>query len=212
MIYYAVMNWLSLVPAIVDRLPLEKLLVKPSSNKKQLEELQQILSGAEPQRADEEVEPMSQPQPTKLHLESKQSSDVSLEETVSYQNREIGKVLLRMEGHCAQKFRISRKACDCGQAKHLLDLESLCEETIPMVDNPDIYYRIIEVGRELEPKCVPEVVATGRYDDEFPRYSCRYRDLRKELLGNLQPERLFRLDKMEDIQQRAKDGVATSEQ
>jgi len=191
------MKWLSPLLHIVERLPLEKLLVKPSSNKKRLEELQQILSGAEPQRTDEEIGPGSQLQPAKVHLEPRQS-DISLEETVSYQNREIGKMLLRMEGHCTQKFRIKGVACDCGAQKHLLDLESLCEETVPMVDNPDIYYKIIEFGRELSPKCLPNIVATGKHDNEFPTHARKYRDFRKELMGSLEPTALYPSDEPEE--------------
>jgi hypothetical protein len=175
------MNWLSLLPDIISRIPFERLVSRQPDNKERLKELKEILEQPEINKTESEVQEI----PTqRVHLEYRQG-DISTEETVDYQNREIGKLLLRMEGHCTQKFRLYGKICDCGAQKHLLDLESLCEETVPMVDNPGIYYEIIDLGKELAPKCLPEVVATLKYDDEFPRYARRYRDLRKKLIGNL---------------------------
>ena len=163
------MKWMAIVSEVINRIPVEKLLSRAPDNKKRLEELQEILGRADP-----------------VHLSHKED-EISTKETVAYQNREISKLLLRMEGHCTQKFRLFGKICDCGAQKHLLDLESLCEETVPMVDNPDIYYQVIELGKELSPKCLPEAVATLQYDDEFPSYARRYRDLRKKLIGSLDP-------------------------
>ena len=105
-----------------------------------------------------------------------------------------------MERHSAQKFRINGKACNCGSEKHLLDLEELCEETIPMVDENAVYYKIIELGKEIAPKAIPEVVATGKYDKEFPIYSGKYRDLRKELLGTLDYSVLFEKKETEQLE------------
>jgi len=175
------MNWFALVSEVVNRIPVERLLTRHPDNKKRLEELQDILGTAEPKKATEQVAVEDRP---RVHIEQKEG-DVSTAETVAYQNREISKLLLRMEGHCTQKFRLFGKICECGAAKHLLDLESLAEETVPMVDNSDIYYQIIELGKELGPKCLPEAVATLQYDDEFPGYARRYRDIRKRLIGYL---------------------------
>jgi len=175
------MNWMALVSEVVNRIPVERLLYRHPDNKKRLEELQDILGAAEPKKATGQVATEERP---RVHIEQKEGG-VSLEETVAYQNREIGKLLLRMEGHCTQKFRLFGKICDCGAQKHLLDLESLCEETVPMVDNPDVYYQIIDLGKELAPKCLQEAVATLKYDDEFPSYARRYRDMRKKTFGSL---------------------------
>lgn len=178
---------MAIVSEVINRIPVERLLSRTPDNKKRLEELQEILTGAEPKKATRQAEVEESPQPQhKIHIEQREGG-ASLEETVAYQNREIGKLLLRMEGHCTQKFRLFGKICDCGAQKHLLDLESLCEETVSMVDNPDIYYQVIELGRELAPKCMPEAVATLKYDVEFPSYARRYRDLRKKLIGSLDP-------------------------
>lgn len=178
------MKWLALLPELLNRIPVERLLTRPPDNRKRLEELQGILSNSEPKRSGDS-EPRAEDAPQRrVRLQPKEGG-ISTEETVDYQNREIAKLLLRMEGHCTQKFRLFGKICECGAAKHLLDLESLCEETIPMVDNPDTYYRIIDLGRELSPKCTPEAVATLQYDDEFPSYARQYRDMRKQLVGYL---------------------------
>lgn len=179
------MKWMAIVSEVINRIPVERLLSRTPDNKKRLEELQEILGGAEPKKATETAQVEERPQ-RRIHLEHKEG-ELSTEETVAYQNREIGKLLIRMEGHCTQKFRLFGKICDCGAQKHLLDLESLCEETVPMVDNPNIYYDGIELGKELSPKCQPEAVATLKYDNEFPGYARQYRNLRKRLIGSLDP-------------------------
>ncbi len=129
----------------------------------------------------------------RVHLEpnTNVASIASTKDTVVDNNREIGKWLNAMEIHSVQKFRKRGKPCDCGQFRHIPGIEGLCEETIAMVDNPDIYYRIITLGKELEPKVTLEAIASGKYDNEFPQYAVKYRNLRKELLGSLKPEAMF---------------------
>lgn len=50
------MKWLGLLPELISRIPLEKLIPRPD-NKKRLEELQEILSSAEPKKTHEETPP-----------------------------------------------------------------------------------------------------------------------------------------------------------
>lgn len=198
------MKWLSFVTEQLAKLPLERLLVRPRDNKKALKDLQEILgeSHAEPAEAPPENPPEEipeeyedlkgylEPRRQKVHLPSREGG-LSTEETVVYQNREIGKLLLRMERHYAQKLRINGVPCDCGSQKHLLDLESLCEETIPMVENPDIYYRVIDWAREVGPKSTDEAAKSSKYDNEYPVFSRQARDFRKEIIGSLEPSALF---------------------
>lgn len=191
------MKWLTAIAQVVERLPLERLFIKPPSNRKQLGELQEILGGARPkpiepspEEAPEEAEEgYLEPRRQRVHL-PEAKSELSTEETVAYQNREIGKLLLRMERHYAQKLRINGVPCDCGSQKHLLDLESLCEETIAMVDNSDIYYRIIEWGRGVAPKSTDQAAKSGSYDNEYPFFSRQARDFRKDIIGSLEPSAL----------------------
>lgn len=197
------MKWLPVALAmIIEKLPLERLLIKPHSNKERLKDLQEILSEshAKPTEAPPE-EPIEkpheeaeqgylEPRRQRVHLPEPRG-ELSTEETVAYQNREIGKLLLRMERHYAQKLRINGVPCDCGSQKHLLDLESLCEETIPMVDNPNVYYSIIDWTREVAPKSTDEAAKSGQYDNEYPAFSRQARDFRKEIIGSLEPSALF---------------------
>lgn len=202
------MNWLALVAQAVDKIPLERLLVRRSDEKERLQDLVKILGeahskpeGAEPELIPDLPEEISEDTHpanlgntrTKVRLEANPSvtSTVSTKETVDYQNREIGKNLLMLQRHCVQKFRINGKVCDCGQSKHLLELEALAEETIGMVDNPDIYYRILDWIRRLGPISTVENVSSGEYDDVIPAFGTEARDLRKELLGTLDPKALF---------------------
>jgi len=208
-VYIDYMKWLALAAQVIDKIPFERLLVKPPSNKERLQELQDILGEAKPKPVETLTEPPSEQspgepeerpllgnlgnRPARVHLEANPSvtSAVSNKETVDYQNREIGKVLLTMERHCVQKFRIAGRACDCGQSKHLLDLEALSEETVAMVDNPEIYYRILAWISRLGPLSTVEKVESGKYDDLYPVFGTEARNLRKELLGTLDPKALF---------------------
>lgn len=198
-------NWLALASETLNRFPVERWLVKPQRESESLKELQDILqqspawsqetSASSPEKA---FLPQSEPpqsivakRPPATNKAVATADAVSTQETADYQDREIGKLLLRMERHCVQKFRINGKVCECGANKHLLDIESLCEETIPMVEDSSTYYQIINTCRELGPKCTVDIVATGQFDAEYPEYAYRFRDFRKELLGTLDAKALW---------------------
>jgi len=202
------MKWLALALQAADKIPFERLLVKRSNNKERLQELAKILGEShakpaeKPQEEPEESREKSTEEPLpgnlgnttpKVRLEANPSvtSTVSTKETVDYQNREIGKILLTLQRHCVQKFRINGRACDCGQSRHLLDLEALVEETISMVENPDIHYRLLNFVGRLGPLSTVENVSSGKYDDAYPAFGIEARDMRKELLGTLDPKALF---------------------
>lgn len=194
------MNWLALAGNLIKRVPIERVLFPPRDNTKALQDFAAGMTAPVVQKtgAPEQKtmvttleKPESKPQEApKVHLAEPQPS-VSLEETVAYQNREIGKLLLRMERHYAQRLRINGIPCDCGSSKHLLDMESLCEETIPMVDNPQVYYHIINWIKGVGPKSTDESAKSGLYDEEYPTFSHQARDFRKEIIGTLDPKALF---------------------
>ncbi len=201
-------NWLGAVSYALDKIPFEKLLSRPREKSQDYKELidvlkplqkNTLLAVAEKPR---EINHLSftglqtekpQEENPKVHLDRKpqSSSTVTTAETVAYQNREIGKILLQMERHASQRFRIAGRVCECGAQKHLLDIEALAEETIAMVDNPSIYNKILDFVKDLGPKCTVEAVQTGKYDSEYQAYSNTARDLRKELLGTLDAAALF---------------------
>jgi len=200
-------NWLGAVSYAIDKIPFEKLMSRPKDRTQELRELKEIFSKPKtieqpevPQERREtnhlsfthELESEQEERP-KVRLERKPESvsTVTTAETVQYQNREIGKILLQMERHASQKFRIAGRICDCGQSRHLLDLESMAEETISMVENPQIYFKILDYVKEVGPKATVEAVTSGKYDDEYPSFVKRARDLRKELLGTLEASALF---------------------
>lgn len=202
------MKWLGLLVQAVEKIPFERLIVKRPDNKARLQELAGILNESTPKPVEESPgepelsheEEIEEPHPAnlgnrrpKVHLEPNPevTSTVSTKVTVDYQNREIGKVLLTMQRHCVQKFRINGQACDCGQSRHLLDLEALAEETIGMVKNPDVYYRLLDWVKRLGPLCTVANVSSGKYDDLYPTFANEARDLRKELLGTLDAKALF---------------------
>ncbi len=202
------MKWLALAAQVIEKIPIERLVVRRPDEAERRREMARILTEAKPEPVEKPPEEIPEPpaediespqlgdlgnQTPRVHLNANPAvtSTVSTKETVDYQNREIGKNLLTLQRHCVQKFRISGRACDCGQSKHLLELEALAEETVGMVDNPDIYYRILDWVRRLGPISTVEDVSSGKYDDVYPAFGTEARDLRKELLGTLDPKALF---------------------
>ncbi len=202
------MKWLALAAQVIEKIPIERLVVHRPDEAERRREMARILTEAEPEPVETLPEEIPEPpaednespqlgdlgnQTSRVHLNANPAvaSTVSTKETVDYQNREIGKNLLMLNRHCIQKFRIAGRACDCGQSKHLLELEALAEETASMVDNPDIYYRILDWVRRLGPISTVEDVSSGKYDDVYPSFGTEARDLRKELLGTLDPKVLF---------------------
>lgn len=198
----------------ISKLPFEKLIVKPRNRTEGLRKMQEILEQSETHPADTDsgpeepagvkhlsLQPIKEeesphPEPllhSKVHLATNPNvkSLVTTKETVDYQNRELGKSLLTMQRHLTQKFRINGKPCDCGQSRHLLEIEALAEEAAPMVDNPDIYNRIIEWVRKVGPKSTIEAVTSGQFDNDYQSFANEARDLRKELLGTLDVSALW---------------------
>ncbi|GAI69321.1 unnamed protein product [marine sediment metagenome] len=195
------MDWLTFAGNLIRRIPLERVLIPRPDNTKALKDFAASVTAPVAQnRAPSEQKPMvtTQPPPRivpqeapKVHLAEPQPGGPSAEETVAYQSREIGKLLLRMERHYAQKMRVGGVPCDCGAQKHLLDLESLCEETIPMVDSPQVYYHVIEWIKKVGPKSTDEAAKSGLHDEEYPNFSHQARDFRKDVIGSLEPHALF---------------------
>lgn len=192
------MNWLELAVNTLGKLPVERLFIKSADRTKALDELEANLKNSQklapPTTSTRKAEkpPEIEPQEaSKVHLAEPQPGGLSMEQTVDYQNREVGKLLLRMERHYAQRLRINGIPCDCGSSKHLLDLESLCEETVPMVANAQVYYRIVEWIKKVGPTSTDAAAKSGLHDEEYPTFSHEARDFRKEILGTVDPSALF---------------------
>lgn len=196
----------ALVTQAISNLPLEKLFVHRTNPTKDLKELEAILGEAGTSQARPASEPV--PKDERWKLEPRQQrgkvrlqetkSDLTTAETVAYQNRELAKNLVVLERHYAQKLTINGKKCDCGAGRHLLAIESLAEETISMVENPSVYYRLIDWEKDVSPKSTDRAAKSGHYDEEYPIFSRQARGFRKELLGSLDPSSMF-TKKLEDL-------------
>lgn len=194
-----------LLPVGLDyltRIPFERLIKTPDRTK-DLRELHQILkeSRQPPKSPSEEEEPeheaseIPEEEPASIVRERPRQkpmqSTVTLEDTIDYQKKEIAKLLLLMERHYAQGLRIKGRVCDCGGQKHLLDIEALAQETIPMVREGGIYQELVDWVNKVGPETTVEAVSTGLYDKDYPIFSGEARDFRKELLGTLDVSALF---------------------
>ncbi len=187
------MDLLAVIMNIVNRVPIERLLFRPPDHTKAIEDFARSLPPTEsPKEAPpEQKTTVTTKTPEKVAQAVSTSvlerPGLSTEETVAYQNREIGKQLLAMESHYAQRMRIAGTPCDCGATKHLLYMEQLCLETIPMVSAPSTYEEIISWIREAEPKSTEAAVRSGKYDQDYPVLSGQAREFRKRVMGTLSP-------------------------
>lgn len=191
------MDWLAFITNIINRVPIERVLFRPPDHTKALEEFARTLPPTEsPKEAPpEQKTTVTTKTPEKVAQAVSTSvleqPRLSTEETVAYQNREIGKQLLAMESHYAQRMRIAGTPCDCGATKHLLYLEQLCLETIPMVGDPSTYEEMINWVRENEPKSTDEAARSGKYDQDYPVLSGQAREFRKRVIGTLSPRAMI---------------------
>lgn len=185
------MDWLAVIMNIINRVPIERVLFRPPDHTKALEDFAKTLPPTEsPKEAPpEQKTTVTTKTPEKVAQAVSTSvlerPGLSTEETVAYQNREIGKQLFALERHYAQRMRIAGVPCDCGSTKHLLGVEQLSEETIPMVADPSAYEEIISWVRENEPKSTDEAAKSGKYDQDYPVLSGQARDFRKRIMGTL---------------------------
>jgi len=191
------MDWLAFVSNIINHVPIERVLFPHPDHTKAVEDFARSLPHTEIKK---EASPEQKTTTTtKTPERAAQAVSTSIlerpglttEETVAYQNREIGKQLLAMESHYAQRMRIAGVPCDCGSSKHLLFLEELSLEVIPMVGDPSTYEEIIKWVKENEPKSTDEAAKSGKYDDEYPVLSGQARDFRKRVMGTLSPRAMI---------------------
>ena len=176
---------------LIDRIPIERVLVKQPDTSDDRKELISILDPKKKPETPEREEGSGRLEPRRSRPQPPREQSVSTEETVDYQDREICKTLLQIEKHAAKKFRINGKACDCGQSRHLLDLEGMAEETVSMVEDSDVYYRLLDWVKDIGPKTTIQAVESGQYDAEYPQISTQARDFRKEIIGTLDPQALW---------------------
>ncbi len=105
------------------------------------------------------------------------------DDTLEHQRREMIKEMILMEAHLRQGSRINNLPCDC-TSKHSIAIEALAEETIGIdPSNARVYSELAEFAREIQSKGSQEVVASGKYDEEYPVLAERARVFRKQLMG-----------------------------
>jgi len=168
------------------------MIIKPPDTQKDREAIRAILRQKMAEKPPEPTNTTPQaPEPPKIALKSASQTGPTTEETVAYQNREIGKDLKVLEKHYVQHMKIAGKPCDCGASKHLLGIEALCEETISMVEDPDVYSRLLDWVREVTPKTTQEASASGQFESEYLELARQSRDFRKEIMGTLDVKALW---------------------
>lgn len=110
-------------------------------------------------------------------------SEVSTEETIAYQNRELGKELLLLERHLQQGCRIppvTGNPCDCCSPKHTITIEALALETYGMTGDL-VYQEVAKWSKEIESKSTIEEIESGKHN--YGEDAVTAREYRKRLLG-----------------------------
>ena len=136
--------------------------------------------------------------------------ELTTDETIRYQKREIGKELLLLEKHLQQGCKIAGKggqvlACDCCGGKHLITLEGLAQETLGMTSDPALN-EVIQWVREIEPKTTEDASASGKYDSEYPSLAIKARELRKAIMGTESPNALLGKEGGDETTKKATEG------
>jgi len=117
------------------------------------------------------------------------ASKLTNEETLAYQNREIGRELWQLEKHLAQGCRIPDRTgkpvpCDCCEKGGFI--AGLAYESIPIAERASsssvIYQKVARWVEELTPMVTVSAVESGQYD--YKKLSGQASALRKELMGS----------------------------
>lgn len=172
------MNWFALASEIMNRIPVERLLHRSPDNKKRLEELQEILGTATPERKTPPEAPFPQVEEPIPHYDLPTN-----EETAQALKRRLAKELYRAELDLSNKLRIAGKPCDCLETKHTLGMEAVAEELIPYEPDNSVYNEIIDWIKQNQPKVTIKAIISGIYDDEYPRMALKFKGFRKQVMG-----------------------------
>ena len=130
---------------------------------------------------------------------------VSTQDTIAYQNREIGKDLLLLERHLQQLCQIDGTPCDCCQ-KHPMAIEALAEETFGMTGTA-VYKEIADWAKVIAPITTQEASGSGEYAEIYPRLSMQARELRKKLMGTDKISALLTTNQLEGVRDQFKTAV-----
>ena len=140
--------------------------------------------GAKPQKPPEDGTPPPLPAPTPA------KSQLTPEETLAYQNREIARELWMLEKHLAQGCRIPDNSgtpipCDCCEKGGFI--AALALEAIPIAERVSLpsedYQAVVAWAEALGPKVTVDAIVSGVYD--YRALSGEASALRKKLMGTL---------------------------
>lgn len=181
-------NWIGLGLALLERLPLEKILVRSERKVSEIEVLEGILARQQagapqvapaPTRApvmDRPLEPAGS-----VSYNPGDGIRVTTEETIAYQRRELGKELLLLEKHLQQGCKIGGKACDCCE-KHPIVIEGLALETMGMSPDP-VFGEVLSFAQRIAPITTEAASRSGVYTNQYPNLAMESREIRKRLTG-----------------------------
>jgi len=143
------MKWLSLVPYVLERLPIERMFVRPVSNKERLRELQDVLEHSSAKKT-EAVESQTANNPDYEEVPESLSdteedatliSGPTTEETVLHLKGRLARFLSDFEDDLLDGGRIMGKPCDCLE-KHSGKISGVCLELSSM-DNDPVYSDVV---------------------------------------------------------------------
>lgn len=175
---------LSLGLFALTKLPMEKLFYRRRDPTKALEKLEAKLLTND--RLSSLKRPPAQAAVAEEEKETPASEQASVArvtnaETIQYQRRELGKVIMLLELHLQQGCKINGKACDCCE-KHPIVIEGLAEETLGMTGDK-LYEDVIAWAKKITPITTEEASRSGKYDNIYPDLAVEGRNIRKRIMG-----------------------------
>lgn len=189
------MDWLAFITNIINRVPVERLLVPPPDHTKALEDFVKSISRTESQKeASSEENVMSTTSPSGELAKTGATGVVTRQgldpETMQWQLEETRGELWELERH------LKHHCQDCGADnsccfKHAQNLIDIARETKSMTTGP-IWDQIITLAEEIKVKAHPDNIRSETYFSEFPQLVIRVSELRKpietELIELSKPE------------------------
>jgi hypothetical protein len=173
------MDWVAFITNIINRVPIERVLLPPRDNSKALEDFVTTMGGPRSPKGAYSSEKMT----STITRPTPRPEVPTTEETIAQVKRRLAKELYKLELDLANGLRTNGKPCDCLNDKHSLLFEAVAEELIPLDPHNPIYREILDWVTAALPKGTFEAISSGRYDAEYPLMASEMRDFRKRIMG-----------------------------
>lgn len=190
--------WLDFTLGLIERIPLERLIVKPLDRAKDRDDLRKLAMEIA-------AKPPTAPAPSPNNVPMLEAGAVktskivlaSTQETLEELKRRLGKELYKLELDLQGGLRIAGKPCDCATKKHNFGIEATAEELMSYEHNP-AYGEVIAWYQQHLPEFYPEEIV--HHDQEYYRaMTPTLREFRKRIMGTEHPLALLNKEERQKL-------------